>query len=544
MAITPEDLIDPIRYYKPQDPYYYEVDNLPLEDLLENDTRLLQTITSMLVWWPNEAEGTFASQAWVNQRVLGDLADVDPSPATQDQILAYDGAEWKPTSIGEGNFEDLGTTIDLTYWMRDIPWAHTGTTSWLDWYNGGSTLENPINRYQNFVFWRCHGENDNNEWGTFGNKFVVPLDQAKGSMGDLADVYPDVDYATADGFLSKFDTGDSFDFSFTHDCLVFLGINEYITRNSAGWANHPSLGYGNVYKSNHSVLIGWNTNGGQFATPPTNVAPSHDHYMVNDYPAHDTNTKNPGKWQYCHFFSFLDCRNAETYSNTGAGLWTQVEFSIKVKGDQDTEYSKIPILNIYQDTPDGLEVGEDAFGNGAPAAVHPVSGVNPIKLSTLISNGNATTLDSLLTYDSSRFEKADTDFQNFANLKGLSISCDMPSEFQNEASTSWVDAYLQVICTFHHHPNLHYYHPDSGYPNTIDISDEGMCGLGALFDAETRGSRDQLVIANQDVPSDNMSHVGDATRGFKFSISKGIHKSGLNTPSLTKSLGEFDGSSY
>ena len=119
----------------------------------------------------------------------------------------------------------------------------------------------------------------------------------------------------------------------------------------------------------------------------------------------------------------------------------------------------------------------------------------------------------------------------------------MPSEFQNEASTSWVDAYLQVICTFHHHPLLHGNNPNY-LPNEHDISDEGMCGLGALFDAESRGSRDQLVTAGQDIPSDTMSHVGDATRGFKFSISKGIHKSGLNTPSLTKSLGKFDGSSY
>jgi hypothetical protein len=33
-----------IRFYLPADPYYYQVDNLPLEDLLSNDVRLQSQI--------------------------------------------------------------------------------------------------------------------------------------------------------------------------------------------------------------------------------------------------------------------------------------------------------------------------------------------------------------------------------------------------------------------------------------------------------------------------------------------------------------------
>ena len=36
-----------IRFYLPADPYYYQVDNLPLEDLLANDVRLQNQIDSI-----------------------------------------------------------------------------------------------------------------------------------------------------------------------------------------------------------------------------------------------------------------------------------------------------------------------------------------------------------------------------------------------------------------------------------------------------------------------------------------------------------------
>ena len=38
-----------IRFYLPADPYYYKVDNLPLEDLLTNDVRLQNQIDELKV---------------------------------------------------------------------------------------------------------------------------------------------------------------------------------------------------------------------------------------------------------------------------------------------------------------------------------------------------------------------------------------------------------------------------------------------------------------------------------------------------------------
>ena len=106
MAINPEDIIDPIRYYKPNDPYYYEVDNLPLEDLLENDRRLLQAITSIVASIPFDfLEGDrFATERWVSKvaagpwtfRKLEDLSDVSTDDPTPDQVLTYSTAGWQP----------------------------------------------------------------------------------------------------------------------------------------------------------------------------------------------------------------------------------------------------------------------------------------------------------------------------------------------------------------------------------------------------------------------------------------------------------------
>jgi|10_taG_2_1085330.scaffolds.fasta_scaffold22055_2 hypothetical protein len=537
MAINPEDIINPIRYYKPNDPYYYEVDNLPLEDLLENDRRLLQSLTNLLVWWPDESVGTFSTQAQVNLRVLGDLADVDNSVAVTDQILAHTGASWKPTSLGEGGLENLGKSVNFEYRMKDKMFDHdVNSTKWLAYDE-----KYPYSIFD-VVFWRCQGRNDDYEWGTFGNKFVVPLDRNKNfTAGDFTDPFSEEDYSDTGGFLSHFGTGDTFNFNFSDDCLVVLAINGAMTPGSSYWANHPSLGYGDGRYED------WNTNLGHFTAEKSDgsIKETAYHYEAMNWVFEINQTsssmfRNVARWQYCHFFSLVDALNGPSsksgIAKEGAGLWTQIEFSIKVKGDQDTEYSTIPILNIYQDNPDGLTETANQFGNGNPETVHTVSGVNPIKLSTLIDDAGAIDLRSDLPYrtDVDPGTIMDPAYGNFANLKGLSVPCNMPSEFQNAASTSWVDAYLQVTCAFHHHPNTY---------GTVDVSDEGVCGLGALFDSQTRGNRAELN-RNQQAPYASNHHNGDSTRGFNFSISRGIKRSGLNSPILATKFGKFDASSY
>ena len=45
-----ERIKEDIRFYLPSDPYYYQVDNLPLQDLLDNDIKLQDQLDAFLKW--------------------------------------------------------------------------------------------------------------------------------------------------------------------------------------------------------------------------------------------------------------------------------------------------------------------------------------------------------------------------------------------------------------------------------------------------------------------------------------------------------------
>jgi len=71
-----------IRWYKPNDPYYYEVDNLPLIDLLNNDKSLRDAVQAI-----ENANLVWASQAYVQERVqsavgLASIIDTSTSSTT------------------------------------------------------------------------------------------------------------------------------------------------------------------------------------------------------------------------------------------------------------------------------------------------------------------------------------------------------------------------------------------------------------------------------------------------------------------------------
>tara|TARA_R110000765_G_scaffold387907_1_gene480081 strand:+ start:579 stop:1658 length:1080 start_codon:yes stop_codon:yes gene_type:complete len=67
MAVT---INEKIRYYKANDPYYYEVDNLPLLDLLDNDKSLRDAINEILLNNQN-----WATAGYVDTRVQTALGD-------------------------------------------------------------------------------------------------------------------------------------------------------------------------------------------------------------------------------------------------------------------------------------------------------------------------------------------------------------------------------------------------------------------------------------------------------------------------------------
>ena len=70
-----QDIKENIRFFKPNDPYYYEVDNLPLIDLLNNDKILRDEINLILT-----GNANYASEAYVQtniQAAIGSAAEVD-----------------------------------------------------------------------------------------------------------------------------------------------------------------------------------------------------------------------------------------------------------------------------------------------------------------------------------------------------------------------------------------------------------------------------------------------------------------------------------
>jgi len=85
------DINDPIRFYKKNDPYYHEVDNLPLKDLQDNDVTLFEgfkEIDSIL-----DPDGDAASKQWVDStegafaRRLSDLSDVKNAFPTKGNLV-------------------------------------------------------------------------------------------------------------------------------------------------------------------------------------------------------------------------------------------------------------------------------------------------------------------------------------------------------------------------------------------------------------------------------------------------------------------------
>jgi hypothetical protein len=95
-----------IRFYKPNDPYFYEVDNLPLIDLLENDKTLAAAINDILL-----SQSNFATEEYV-QDAIGDSTQID---INGDNItLPNNVIDWVlQQGYGQGTLESL-TDTDLT----------------------------------------------------------------------------------------------------------------------------------------------------------------------------------------------------------------------------------------------------------------------------------------------------------------------------------------------------------------------------------------------------------------------------------------------
>jgi len=121
-----------IRFYKPNDPYFYEVDNLPLIDLLENDKTLADAINDILL-----SQSNFATEGYV-QLAVGDsnIIDINGDGDTANGSLPNNVIQWVlAQNYGQGSLESLTDTDvagasdgdSLVYNVDAI----TGETKWI-----------------------------------------------------------------------------------------------------------------------------------------------------------------------------------------------------------------------------------------------------------------------------------------------------------------------------------------------------------------------------------------------------------------------------
>lgn len=108
------DIKENIRFFKPNDPYYYEVDNLPLIDLLNNDKILRDEINLILT-----ADSNYASEDYVLtnlQDAIGNssIVDIDGDGVTPPytDILSWITAQGYLTEVAT-NLGDL-KDVDLS----------------------------------------------------------------------------------------------------------------------------------------------------------------------------------------------------------------------------------------------------------------------------------------------------------------------------------------------------------------------------------------------------------------------------------------------
>ena len=176
-----DQIIEDIPMYQPNDPYYYEVDNIPLEYLLENQKRLqaqideypsLETIARMQ--WVEE---NFVSIVEYNSRILGGVSDVDFTgrlPEEGDVLVFSEEGTWNPYRVKADGLEYLNITSgtanapdDSLVFSDGEKWVHTLDTG------GKTTLHDMVD------FFHDPNSSDSDNWGLGWNRtteqfFTIP----------------------------------------------------------------------------------------------------------------------------------------------------------------------------------------------------------------------------------------------------------------------------------------------------------------------------------------------------------------------------------
>jgi len=145
-SFTPE-----IRKYLATDPYYYEVDNIPIEQLQENTIHNLDRILAL-----EETSMGWATEQWVkiwaadyfaktnhlhSIQKLNNVSDAAPEPG---QVIAFDSitSNWIPSSI---IIPSEGTPFKDTFIFEDVKFVgetenlYAGGQNETNWYSGYSS---------------------------------------------------------------------------------------------------------------------------------------------------------------------------------------------------------------------------------------------------------------------------------------------------------------------------------------------------------------------------------------------------------------------
>tara|TARA_R110000765_G_scaffold324072_2_gene415721 strand:+ start:3025 stop:4185 length:1161 start_codon:yes stop_codon:yes gene_type:complete len=99
-----------IRFFKPNDPYYYEVDNMPIDGLIENCVSLqneIDAIPSAEVFVTGDWLNNFLLKTTYESRTIGNITDVatNPQPGF---CLVFEGGVWTPKLLKD----TLSTSFD------------------------------------------------------------------------------------------------------------------------------------------------------------------------------------------------------------------------------------------------------------------------------------------------------------------------------------------------------------------------------------------------------------------------------------------------
>ena len=104
----------PPRFYKPNDPYYYEVDNLPIEDLIKNCVDLQTQVDSLVsedIYVVDSWLSVFLSKTDYDARTLFSVPDVAGTPQVGDALMS-NGVEWSPTPLHK-SITEVFSDLDL-----------------------------------------------------------------------------------------------------------------------------------------------------------------------------------------------------------------------------------------------------------------------------------------------------------------------------------------------------------------------------------------------------------------------------------------------